>query len=302
MNGALSHGLPALTTSGDRIVKADTGADVVLRGINLSGLEYSEPGDQGFLAYSGFTQDLIRRIVTDWNSRIIRLPFTQDRVLRGRGSLTGEQYLIAIDQMIDWSASLGAYTLLDLQWLSSEYVFALDDKGNPIRIAPLPDTESPTLWRILAERYASESAVLFDIYNEPHDCSAADWRYWAALLADTIREVHPQSLLFVSGIDWGYDLRKVRIEADNIVYSTHVYRVKTEDPEEPFEDAPSKVPLFAAEWGGSDNDLEWGGVLADYLHENQIGWTAWSWHDNPKLQINDIPTKFGELVKAELIR
>ena len=37
------------------------------------------------------------------------------------------------------------------------------------RVAPTPDANSSVLWRTLAERYRDEPAVLFDLFNEPHD-------------------------------------------------------------------------------------------------------------------------------------
>ena len=76
-------------------------------------------------------------------------------------SIWGETYLRRIDQVIAWAAELGAYTLLDLQWLVDH-------------IAPLPDQQSPRLWRTLADRYHANPAVLYDLYNEPHDVAVAD--------------------------------------------------------------------------------------------------------------------------------
>ena len=61
------------------------------------------------------------------------------------------------------------------------------------------------LWQTLAERYQDEPAVLFDLFNEPHDVPASSWHDAARYLIDLIRPIHPRSLLFVSGMDWGYD-------------------------------------------------------------------------------------------------
>jgi hypothetical protein len=35
----------------------------------------------------------------------------------------------------------------------------------------------------------------------------------------SLREVHPEALVFVSGTDWGYDLRGVRIDREHVVYA-----------------------------------------------------------------------------------
>ena len=282
--------LPALATAGNRIVRRDTGEAVRLRGVNRSGLEYVEPGTIGFLQGAQIGESQIEQIVRGWGSNIIRLPFNQDFVLNGRGAFTAEQYLQAIDQVIAWSAAYGAYTLLDLQWINVD-----------VKIAPLPDFSSPRVWRTLAQRYRNETAVLYDLYNEPHDATASDWRYWATLLVDTIREVHPEGLVFVSGLDWGYDLRKVQITARDVVYSTHVYPWKTKPRKErAFGDPAIEIPVFAGEWGGRDADLEWGKKMVAYFDELDIGWTAWSWVDDPPLQRDGFPTAFGEIVKSAL--
>jgi aryl-phospho-beta-D-glucosidase BglC (GH1 family) len=275
--------LPALATRGNRIVRRETGEPVRLRGVNRSGLEYGPLG-------AGITEVQIDQIVNEWGSNIIRLPFNQDWALNGSLAFTAEQYLQSIDQVIAWTSARGAYTLLDLQWINTE-----------VKIAPLPDFNSPQLWRALAHRYRDEPAVLYDLYNEPHDTTAADWRYWATLLTDTIRAEHPEALIFVSGLDWGYDLRGVQIEARDVVYSTHVYPWKTQPRwDRAFGNLASEVPVFAGEWGGRNDHLDWGQWLIAYFNELDLGWTAWSWVDDPHLQYDGVPTPFGEIVKSAL--
>src|SRR5581483_5730245 len=123
MLGQLSHGLPDLATSENRILRMDTGEPVLLRGVNRSGLEYTEPSDNGFLAAADFTEEEVREIVMGWRCNIIRLPFNQDWALRGRHGHSAEEYLSALDQVISWAAALGAYTILDLQWLDADRVY-----------------------------------------------------------------------------------------------------------------------------------------------------------------------------------
>ena len=73
MRGELSSGLPPLTTSANRIVAADSGAPVLLRGVNRSGLEYSEPDEEGFLSAAEISRAEIGTIVKEWGANIIRL-------------------------------------------------------------------------------------------------------------------------------------------------------------------------------------------------------------------------------------
>lgn len=332
VNGEISHGLPQLCTSGNRITDAVSGELTSLRGINRSGLEYSEPTEDGFLTSAALSQREIEEIVRGWGANVIRLPFNQDWAMRGRGNFSGESYRQALDQVISWGAALGAYTLLDLQWLDADKTFGrlADESAN--RVAPLPNKTSIELWASLAERYRDEPAVLFDVFNEPHPPLQGDenpmyfvtndgiiemgeprkfgpdeWNRWAGKLAATIHEVHSRGLVFVSGIDWGFDLRGVRIDSANVVYSAHVY------PNRPrrqwssrFGHRCSDHPLFIGEWGGGSSDLKWGSGLVSYVRKVACGWTAWSWVDSPKLVRNAracdyTPTEFGRLVRSELL-
>src|SRR5258708_36476686 len=113
MSSGLSRGLPWLYTTGNQIRRSDTGSPIVLRGVNRSGLEYSAPRELGFLDAAALTRPDIEEITAGWGCNIIRLPFNQDWILRGRADYSAESYRSALDQVSEWGASLGAYTLLD---------------------------------------------------------------------------------------------------------------------------------------------------------------------------------------------
>jgi aryl-phospho-beta-D-glucosidase BglC (GH1 family) len=222
-----------------------------------------------------------------------------------------------LDRIIRWASASGAYTLLDLQWLDADKPFGPNRQFVP----PLPNPSTPGLWTMLAQRYRDEPAVLFDIFNEPHDrmpddpyplwrpdgiladpgarrVSMAEWQPWARVLIDAIRAVHPESLIFVSGIHWGYDLRGFPLDRPDIVYSTHVYRNKGNNWEDAFGRLAAAYPVFAGEWGGEDHDVAWGRELADYFDQLGMGWAAWSWSDRPHVVRRYAATAFGELVRS----
>ncbi len=178
MRGELSHGLPDLLTSGNRILRSDTMNPILLRGINRSGLEYSEPSAAGFLDAAQFTEDELREMMVNWRANIVRLPFNQDWGLRGRSGHSAEEYLASLDQVISWTAALGAYTILDLQWLDAETVYGYTEDEQRVQranhVPPTPNADTILLWRTLAERYQNEPAVLFDLLNEPHNALEDD--------------------------------------------------------------------------------------------------------------------------------
>ena len=225
-----------------------------------------------------------------------------------------------LDRVILWASRVGAYTLLDLHWLDADRPFG----GNRNFVAPLPNLQSLDVWDLLARRYRDEPAVLCDIFNEPHDCLPDDphplmredgthysmahrkvtmreWQPWALELVDVVRASNPDALVFVSGINWGFDLRGMPLNRPNLVYSTHVYRNKGSKWAAAFGNLAAVVPVFAGEWGGHGEDQRWGQSLADYFDQLGIGWTAWSWSNEPFLMTRYVPTGFGQVVQKRLL-
>ena len=258
---------------------------VRLRGINRSGLEYSKS-----LVQAGITEREFDEIILIWGANVVRIPFTQSF------ALTDSSYLVALDTAIQMATERGAYTILDLQWL--------DDLTHVV--PALPNRESITLWSELAHRYRSNPAVLYDIFNEPHDVTMKEWRPWATELISAVRTQNPSALIFVSGLNWGFDLRGYPLPGiTGIVYSTHVYRNKGKAWRKAFGRLAQELPVFVAEWGGTNADLDWGDSLLNYLDSLNIGWAAWSWSDHPHLtKKTDGPryeaTEFGWLVRKAL--
>ncbi len=333
MQSELSYDLPELVTSGSRILRADTMQPVLLRGVNRSGLEYSEPASGGFLDAARITREEVQEIGLNWRCNVIRLPFNQDWALRGRRDHSAAEYLAAIDQVIAWAAALGAYTILDLQWLDAETVYGHTEYNSAKwenHVAPTPNADSIVLWKTLAFRYRNEPAVLFDVFNEPHDRLEDDflpihvigsngevlessgrsvgpeqWTPWAARLVAEVQQIRPNGIVLVGGVDWAFDLRGIRVNAPNVVLSAHIYPNRKARHWWKAIGQSSEVPVFIGEWGGSEKDLEFGRSLANLMRKKGIGWTAWSWADQPHLvqpppAPNYVPTQFGEFVRNEL--
>jgi aryl-phospho-beta-D-glucosidase BglC (GH1 family) len=349
--------LPPLAVRGRTVVRLDTGAPVRLRGLNRSGLEYAEPapgatGPSAFLDSVAFDDADLRRIA-GWGASIVRVPFTQDFALRGRRSASGADYLAALDQVIAWAEACGIYTLLDLQWLDADTPHGIGQDGSINRVPPLPDADSIELWRLLASRYRDRPSVLFDLFNEPHTPMVDDeapllgvrpdgglwrlparavgmdeWQPWALRLVSEIRAAHPRAVIFVSGVQWAYDLRGFPLRrrsghpVDGIVYSTHVYPwgrlggrlgariglgrpAPERDWHRAFGHLAATYPVFAGEWGGDAGHTDWGRRLLAYLDRHAIGWTAWSWCDWPFVVTSHrggdfTPTPFGTVVLSGL--
>ncbi len=280
--------LAPLATAGPMIVDAGTGRKLRLRGVNVSGMEYSDA------PYAGMSPDELRQVVVDWRSNIVRIPFVQSLVLPGASS---RDYVGELRTIVDWLAGFGAYTILDLQWLDRETVVGPGDN----RVPPEPNHSSIACWDILAREFRGVPHVVFDLFNEPHGIPVKTWVDWAHVLAGAVRSVDESRQVMVGGLDWAYDLRDFSVSFPNVVYSTHVYRVKGKDWDDAFGDRAWDVPVFAGEFGGGDDDLAWGNKLLRYFDDREMGWTAWSWRDFPHLQHGGLATPFGNLVKQALL-
>ena len=263
----------------------ENGETRILRGVNRSGLEYDKKGN-------GISEEEIRFICGEWKAQVIRLPFNEEWVLTDPG------YNRFLDRVIGWINRYGAYAMLDLQWQDVK-----------VRIPRIPDEKAAGMWAILAERHRNNPGVLYDIHNEAHDTTWTAWRERATAIITAIRAKHPKSLIFVSGLDWAYDLRgwaEAPLPFEDIVYSTHPYPFKGEPWawDKYFGDFTDRFPVFAGEFGGGEKDLEWGRRLIGYLDDKKIGWAAWSWVDQPHLTLKDrrTPTPFGDLVRTALLR
>ncbi|NOZ60301.1 MAG: cellulase family glycosylhydrolase [Calditrichaeota bacterium] len=279
-----SSNLSWLSVSGNKIID-ENGEQVLLYGVNRSGLEYDKNGNR-------MSQGEFQYIIQDWGAKIIRLPFNEDWVLND------EAYSSKLDQVIDWIKSLGAYVLLDLQWQNTQ-----------VRIPPIPDSAAIDMWKQLAERYKDEPAVLYDIHNEAHDVGISQWRARASEIIEAIQSVHHRALILVSGLNWASDISewaKNPLPYSNIVYSVHVYPWMGNKNSwgQKFGNYSEQLPMFVGEFGGYAEHLDWGKELITYLRQKKIGWTAWSWVDDPHLTQDDhvTPTEFGALVRSYLQR
>jgi endoglucanase len=92
------------------------------------------------------------------------------------------------------------------------------------------------------------------------------------------------------------------MDLSNVVYSSHVYSNKGTDWAKAFGNLAETQPVFVGEFGGEDtpDDLDFVSKLVAYLQDRDIGWTAWSWFNDPFLVNRYAPTKFGSLVRGQL--
>ncbi len=255
MTGAATASPNNLYVSGNQIL--DNGNAVKLKGVNVSGLEFTNSGgssDPNTLAPT--FQSNINSALNTFNSRLIRLPLCQDRWI-GQGGTDdwgapnySSSYWAFVDGIVNQASNANAYVLLECHWSD------MGTWGSNFGQHNFCDWNTNYFWSQIAARYANNPAVIFGLYNEPHDLAsdgngAASWniwknggqiteqyhgatyQYWSPgqqTLVNTIRGTGAHNLIVAGGLDWAYDLRGLTGGSalsdpggNGIAYDVHIY-------------------------------------------------------------------------------
>ncbi len=275
--------LPWLSTKGNRILD-ESGATVRLRGVNLSGLEYSKTGDR----QDASTFD---RLAT-MGANFVRVPINQD------WALSDPAYLERLDEIVRKANDRGIYVMFDMHWYDGHQ-------------QAIPDSETVRMWRQVAHRFGEQPGVIFDLHNEPQFVGWGDYAPWAEACIAAIRSVHPRSLVVVEGTQFGINLSGVLrrpIKADNIVYQAHVYGPTLAGPfpgpklwDHLFGAVAQKYPVLVGEWGGEPNEVQYGRELLAYMDRKGLSWSAWNWGaSTPRLMEETGLSTFGRMIAENL--
>ena len=166
----------SISISGDHFVNQN-GLTVRLSGVNVPSSEYAcEQGwGYGGLEGSSPAQDAeTAATIAAWDADAVRVPLNEDcwLGLNGQpsfGSQSGYQQSIE-----DWVNALnadGIYVILDLHWSAPGTTVADGQR-------PMPDNHSAAFWTSVATTFKSNSAVVFDIFNEPYSPAADGFTNW----------------------------------------------------------------------------------------------------------------------------
>lgn len=227
---------PALSVQGNRIVDA-AGHPVQLNGVNRSGAEYMCVGGGGI--FDGPVDAASVAAMAPWHVHVVRVPLNEDCWLGINGvrpAYSGARYRAAIQRYVQTLEAAGMNVILGLHWNAPGGQLAQGQRR-------MPDYDhSPDFWRSVAQTFGSDPAVLFDLYNEPHDVSWSCWRDgctvgsdfhpWRAAgmqdLVNAVRSTGATNILMLGGLEWSGDIRRWSsfMPVDplhQLVVSWHVY-------------------------------------------------------------------------------
>ncbi len=268
---AESSGMPLpLKVVGTQILNSK-GESVILRGVNCASMEWTSNGE-------GHILQSVKVAIDDWHVNHIRLPLAQDRWFGKAPEQKddGRAYRALVKKVVDLCASKGCYIILDLHWSD------VGEWGQNIGQHSMPDENSLAFWKDIAPVYANHPAVLYDLYNEPHDVSwdiwlnggivtdrpnrrgAAPKTYQAVglqKLLDAVRAAGAKNVVIAGGLNWAYDFdgildgRQLKDpDGNGVIYANHAYNNKGHRVEvwiARMEKATARLPVIVSEFGGS---------------------------------------------------
>jgi len=277
---------------------------VRLCGVNSASLEWTSDG-------AGHVLQTVNVAIRDWHVNIIRLPLSQDRWFGKAPEQNGDSkpYRELVQQVVNECASQQCYIILDLHWSDC------NEWGKNIGQHSMPDTNSVVFWKDFAPLYASNPAVIFDLYNEPHDVSWDVWLNGGRILdkpnqrgavaknyqcvgmqamLDTIRSTGAKNVVICGGLDWAYDFSGILAgrqlsdpKGNGVIYANHCYDNKGDSVYAwiaKMEKATAKLPVIVSEFGGNSGPSKkapadnWLLHVLQAIQDHQWSYTAWDLH------------------------
>ena len=279
-----------LNVSGTHIVDA-AGKPVDLRGLTIYGLE--ESPDPPSLSRSEVLA------AKAWGANIIRVPLGEQLWLSSSCQYD-PKYAAAVTKMVGWITSLGMVALLDLHFNAVTHC----GKAGQQPMADYPG--SIEFWKQVAARFGSNPLVAFDLYNEPHGLTTAQWLDGGTVhvpptppfdaagmqqLYDAVRSTGARNVIFVSGNSWANVFPGALVKGYNIVYAVNTYTCPWIAPPQcgfprPYEarflpqwaaDA-TQVPVIVGEFGWpSPYSGTFNSNVIDFAQAQGWGWIAFAW-------------------------
>jgi endoglucanase len=309
--------LTALNVQGNRLVDA-SGREVILRGVNRMGFEYSCVQNKGL--FDAPLDHASVDAIKSWGVNAVRLPLNEHCWLGIDGVPKGEIYRHGVQAYVDLLLSRDIYVILDLHWSAAGAAPAAMQ-------APMPNTDhSANFWTSVADRFKGDDRILFDLFNEPvpnrnqrdntDDAARRSWQCWRdgaaggtcdtvqlngmagsqvlgmQSLVDVVRATGATNVILLGGIQfantlWSSPTRNWLIYKPDdplgkLAASWHVYNETWCTSVTCFETeiAPiiAEVPMIAGEVGNDECDATWMNAVLNWLDGKQASYLAWVWN------------------------
>jgi aryl-phospho-beta-D-glucosidase BglC (GH1 family) len=292
---------------GNKIYDPGTCAPILFHGIARPSMESWYGGDDRLVANVAADFTLIK----SWGANLVRLPISQSFWVSGTywnnaAKAAGVDYKAKVIDVVTKARAAGLAVIIDLH-SSDRGIMNFTDTPDGQQ---LPDANiSVPFWRDVATTFKDDGGVIYELYNEPHDITAAQWlnggdipggasypgdpfpekrpAYRAVgmqTLYDVVRGTGARNLVLISGLHWGYFLNEVpqnRVKGYNIAYASHPYDWPDKQPDT-WESAWGMLaatdPVIISEFGAYDcTRLGYYTQVLDYADRKGMSWVAWAW-------------------------
>ncbi len=223
-------GTPWLHTDANQI-KDPAGNVVILRGIDFIDLGFLDNWEGGAFA-------MIDRVTnkTDtqgnspgWYPKVFRINITPPDSVGGNWPVPFDPgncafYYDLLRPVVDYCKAKDIYAIIDWHYVANTYDHVADTNE---------------FWTYIAPRFANDSHVLFELFNEPMNDLYGDWIFnntdvndWLSVRQDMqtwvniVRTYAPKNLILVAGSNYAQILKPIvtyPIDGNNIVYVSHIY-------------------------------------------------------------------------------
>jgi hypothetical protein len=266
------------------------GNPIVLHGVNRSGTEYA--CQQGWGIFDGPSDDESIAAMVSWRINVVRVPLNEGCWLGINGvndAYGGSAYRAAIADYVRRLHEHGLYVVLDLHVAAPGTTLATE-------IVPMADADhAPAFWQSVASTFIDDHALLFDLYNEPHDIDWSCWRDGCAVngyqaagmqqLLDAVRSTGATQPVLAGGLRWSNDLsewlaHRPSDPASQLVASLHTYDFSPcfEGCRASAEAVAGQVPVIAGEIGEADCEHGYIDDLMAWLDRVRISYLGWTWN------------------------
>ncbi|HEY8926852.1 MAG TPA: cellulase family glycosylhydrolase, partial [Polyangia bacterium] len=222
---------------------------------------------------------------------------------------TPKQYLPGTDYYetllrptVDYLKQKGLYAIIDWHYIADTTAH---------------QSTTSAFWTEMAPKFANDSNVLFELYNEPINGGnwqtvKPDMQVWH----DIVRQGAPRNLILVGSGNWDQLVAAATsdpIQGHDLVFVAHMYpeHWKQVSLRQQIATAAKRFPIAITEWGFDSSSGTLNGSIDDYgtsfrefVRELNISWTAWcastSWR--PTMFNRDFTLRTGDRAMGGFVK
>lgn len=251
----------------------ETGRTVQLRGMSTHGLQWYR---------QCLTDASLDVLFDEWHADLLR---TSMYVHEGGYLTDPAAYTQVVSDLVDEVVSRDSYAVID--W----HVLTPGD--------PMVDVDAVIeFFSGMAQRYADDPHVIYEIANEPNGVPWARIKEYADRVIPAIRAHDDDAVILVGTPAWSSfgvseggspaDVVADPIADDDVMYTFHFYAASFREPYlDALARAAAALPVFVSEFGAQEstgdgpNDFAMAQRFVDLMAAEQISWVIWNYSDDP---------------------